>query len=337
MAKGARREQYQLPQIDLPDLQNLKVQVLSPRPPDAEDLIEHLHQKLRAQAPRREKKPGEPIELGDEVECDIVTVVDGVVLPGSVKQGALLEMREFSHLPGFIEQVLQMTTFTARTFELTMPADYPIEGFRGKSATFYVEARRAFQVDEPSMEDPVALEGAGLGGDIEQAMEAVAAEIDEEQGQQMLIEASQAVLDVVADRVQETVPEAAIDEELRLLWQRSEAPVLESREFSSELVEQALNDFLDDADLRAQAAHRIKVGLVLGALVREQNLAPSAEVMTTLLKTAADQVGVTFEEARESLAEDPVEAQKAGYAALYQTAVEYLMERAEVEVLDEPL
>ena len=334
MAKDTRREQYRLPQISLPSLDDLKVQVFSPPPPTAEELIEHLYQRLRALAPRRERKPGDPIEAGDEVECDIVTVVDGVVVPGSVKREAVLEMRELPHLPGFIEQLLQMTTFTASTFELSLPDDYPVEGLQGKSATFYVEVRRVFQVEQPSMEDPAALSEAGLGEDIEQAMEAVAAEIDSEQGQQMLVEAAQAVLDTVADRVQDEVPDAAIDEELRQLWQKTDAPVLKGREFSGELVEQALNDFLDDPSLRAQAAHRIKVGLVLGALVREQNLTPSVDIMTTLLQAAADGVGVSFEEARESLAEDPVEAQKATYAALYQTAVEYLMRRAEVEVLD---
>jgi trigger factor len=311
------------------------VQVFSPPSPTADVLIEHLHQKLRALAPRRERKPGEPIELGDEVECDIVTLVAGVVVPGSVKRGALLEMREFTHLPGFIEQLLQMATFTARSFELDLPDDYPVEGLRGKTATFYVEARSVFQVDRPPLEDPEALARAGLGQDIEQALEAVAAEIDEEQGQQLLVEAAQAVLDTVAGRVDdEVVPDAAIDEELRQLWQMTDAPVLEDREFSGEFVEQALNDFLDDSSLRAQAVHRIKVGLVLAALVREQNLAPSEEVMNTLLQAAADGVGVSFEEAKESLVQEPLEAQKAAHSALYQTAVEYLMARAEVEVLE---
>ena len=184
------------------------------------------------------------------------------------------------------------------------------------------------------MEDPEALAGAGLGEDIEQAMETVAKEIDEEQGQQLLIQAAQAVLDAVADRVEESVPEAAVDEELRQTWQRSDAPVLDGRRFSEDLVEQALNDFLDDPSLRAQAAHRIKVGLVLGALVREHNLGPSEEIMTELLREAASGVGVSYDQAKESLAEDPLQAQKAAYTALYQTAVEHLMAGAQVEVLE---
>jgi trigger factor len=334
MTEVSRREAYKLPQIKLPSLEGLKVQVAGPRPPTADELIERLHQRLRADSPRRERKPGEVIQLGDEVECDIVTVSGGRVVFGGVKHGALLEMRDFVHLPGFVEELLKIPTFHAGSFELTLPDDYPAPNLAGKTATFYVEIRRVFEVEQPELDDLVALKAAGLGEDIDAAMDAIAAEIDEEQGRELLVLASQAVLDALADRVTEEVPPAAVDEELRQLWQQTEAPVLQGRDFSRELVEQSLNRFLDDPDLRAQAAHRIKVGLVLGALISEHNLAPSPEVVKELLEAAAEGVGVSSQEARNAVASDPVQAQTVAFSGLYQTAVEYLMSRAEVEVLD---
>ena len=335
MAEVSRREAYKLPRIELPSLEGLKVQVAGPRLPTADELIERLHQKLRAEAPHRERKPGEAICLGDEVECDIVTVADGRVVSGGVRHGARLEMREFVHLPGFVEELLKIPTFTAGTFELTLPDDYPAADLAGRTATFYVEVRRVFEVAQPELDDSAALQAAGLGEDIDKAMEAIAAEIDEEQGRELLVLASQTVLDAVADRVTEEVPAAAVDEELRQLWQQTEALVLQGRDFSKELVEQSLNRFLDDPELRAQAEHRIKVGLVLGALISEQNLAPSPEVVRDLLETAAEGVGVSTEEAREAVARDPVQAQTVAFSGLYQPAVEYLMSRAEVEVLED--
>ena len=335
MAEVSRREAYKLPQIELPSLEGLKVQVAGPRPPTADELIERLHQRLRAEAPRRERKPGEAICLGDEVECDIVTVAGGRVVSGGVKHGARLEMREFVHLPGFVEEVLKIPTFTAGTFELTLPDDYPAADLAGRIATFYVEIRRVFEVEQPELDDSAALQAAGLGEDIDEAMETIAAEIDEEQGRDLLVLASQTVLDAVADRVTEEVPPAAVDEELRQLWQQTEARVLQGRDFSKELVEQSLTRFLDDPELRAQAEHRIKVGLVLGALISELKLAPSPEVVRELLEAAADGVGVSSEEAREAVASDPVQAQTVAFSGLYQTAVEYLMSRAEVEVVED--
>ncbi|MFA5505776.1 MAG: hypothetical protein WC314_22945 [Vulcanimicrobiota bacterium] len=336
MTEGVRREAYKLPEIRLPSLENLKVQVVSPPAPSADELIEALHQKLRACASRRERKPGEALSPGDEVECDIVTVVDGQVIPGSVRHGVRLEMRTFEHMPGFIENLLEMKTFSARTFSLSLPADYPVLEMAGKTATFYVEVRRAFQVDQPELDDEARLREAGLGGDLDEAMETIAAQLDEEQGQQLLIDASQAVLEAVAERVSEEVPKAAVDEELRRLWQTAQAPVLQGREFPEEMVKQALVSFLEDPLLRAEATDRIKIGLVLGALIKEKELAPSAEVVQDLLQEAAEAVGISTEEAREAVGGDPLEAQKVGFAGLYHTAVEYLVGLAEVEILEAP-
>ena len=120
----------------------------APSPPSADELIERLHRTLRAGAPRRERKPGESIELGDEVHCDILTVVDARVVPGGVQHDARLEMREYLHLPGFVEQVLSMTCFSAKSFELPLPADYPAKELAGKQASSLESDLSSCQADK---------------------------------------------------------------------------------------------------------------------------------------------------------------------------------------------
>jgi trigger factor len=245
-------------------------------------------------------------------------------------------MREFLHLPGFLEELLRMTTFSARTFELTLPEDYPVPAVAGEKATFYVEARRVFQVDPIDMEDGEALAAAGLGNSLDQAMQAIAAEIDAEQGEELLVEATQTVLDALARRVEVEIPPAAIDEELRQTWQRSEGVVLSQKKLPPEMVALAEGEFIKNPVLRHQAEQRIKVGLALGALVESEGLAPTAETMTMLLETAAAQTGTTVEEAKSSLRAEPAYALQAGHTALYLNAVEFVMSRAVVDVLDPP-
>jgi trigger factor len=311
------------------------VTVQAPGPPTADELIERLHQRLTAHSPRRERKPGEFLEPGDEVECDIITMIAGHTVPGGVKRGARFELREFLHLPGFIDQLLGTETFSAQTFELTLPEDYGVPEVAGQVATYYVENRRAFQIGRPELDDAESLKAAGLGETLEQALEIVAQEIDEEQGQALLIEASLAVLDALAHRVVEPIPEAAIDEELRQLWQKTEGLVFEGKPFSQEMTELALEDFLNNPDMRGQAAQRIKVNLALGAIIEKENLKPTEETMTMLLETAAADLDIDTEQAKQSLKDNPQEAQEAVQSALYQQAVEYVVSRAKIEVLDE--
>jgi trigger factor len=331
-----KRQPYCLPQIEAPSLDDLRVQLASPSPPTAEELIERLHQRLRQCASRRQRDPGEPIEMGDEVECDLITLVEGRPIPGGIHSLAHLEVREFLHLPGLLEQLLSMTTFSAKTFELVLPQDYPVPWAAGRTATIFVEARRVFQIAPTDLEDSAALRAAGLGDNLEQAMEAIAAEIDAEQGEELLVDATQTVLQALAGRVSAEVPPAAVDEELRQIWQKSEGAVLSGKNLSADLLANAQAAFLRDPFNRQQAEQRIKAGLALGALVEKEGLSPSAETMTMLLKSAAEQTGVPLEQAKASLKSEPLSAQQAGQTALYLNAVEFVMSRALVDVLDPP-
>lgn len=316
------------------DLEDLSVTVSSPPPPTGEEILEALHQRVREKAPRRERKPGEAVDWGDEVECDLITLCEGRILPGGIRRSARLEMREFLHLPGFIEGIVGMPTFSAKTFELTLPPDYVDSDVAGKRATFYLEARRVYQLEPCSLDDPQALNRAGLGESVEEALERIAQQIDEEQGEALLIEATQAVLAKLAERIEMPVPDAAVDEELRLTWEHSEGVVLEGKGFSQEMVASSLATFLADPRNRREAELRIKVGLALGAVASAHGLAPDEESARSLLVAAAGGAEVTLQEARESLRTEHGGPELLARAALYQKTVEFVVARAHIEVGD---
>jgi len=328
------RQQYELPEIRSLDLENLSVTISAPPPPTAEELLEALHQRVREKASRRERKPGEAIAWGDEVECDFITLCEGRILPGGIRRSARLEMREFLHLPGFIEGIVGMPTFSAKTFELTLPPDYVNSEVAGKRATFYLEARRVYQVEPLPLDDREALNRAGLGESVEEALERIAEQIDEEQGEALLVEATQAVLAELAERIDLPVPDAAVDEELRLTWEHSEGVVLEGKGFSREMVALSLAGFLADPQHRQEAELRIKVGLALGAVASEHGLAPDEECARNLLEAAAGGAEVTPKVARESLKLEHEGPEQLARAALYQKAVEFVVARAHIEVED---
>lgn len=328
------REQYQLPSVEAPDLTNLEVDVLAAQPPSPEELVERLYQLLRAKAPRSEKDAGDALAEGDEVVCDIVTVVDGEIVPGGVQGARRFELREFLHLPGFIERVLGMTVYSASSFELDLPADYIIERLAGRPAIFYVEVQQAFSVETPELDDPVALAAAGLGSSTEEAMQYVAQEIDREQGELLLVEATQSVLHQMALQLEVEIPEAAIDEELRRLWLRTGASVLSGKGFSDEVVSIAETAFLNDSDYREQAGRRIKIGLALASLVEKHNLAPDSDALNSILDAVSQELGQETSELKEAIAHEPLDAQRAAHTAIYFRAVEFVMSKAKIRVLE---
>lgn len=327
------RQAYQLPTIQPPSLEGLTVTLRTPTI-EADDLMEALHQRLRAVCQRREREAGEPIAPGDEVLCDLITLVDGRTIPGGTRRGAEFEVREFLHLPGFIDQVIGMETFSAKTFELRLPEDnYPAPGLAGKTATYYLENRGAVEVGIPELDDADLLAKAGLGNSLEEAMEHLAQELDAEQGQALLIEASQAALSALAKRVEATIPPAAVDEELYQLWQKNDALVFQGKPFSNDFVEAARTDFVSDPNRRSEAEERIKIGLALGSLIESEGLEPSSQVLEELLSPISAQLSLTLEEAKECLKENRQELQLVGRLALYQEAVSFVIARTSFEFL----
>lgn len=331
---SAPRAQYSLPRVPAPDLDHLQVKLIAPSPPSAEELVERLHQHLRAHTPTRAKKPGEPILLGDEIVCDIITVVEGEILGRSVQANQRFEMRAFDHLPGFIEMLTGMETFSARTFSLKLPDNSIAPALSGLEATFYVEVREAVEFEPATLDDPEALKRSGLSSNLEEAMSALAEQLDREQGDELLIEATLIVLDALASQVNQKIPEAAIDEELRRTWQRNAACVLEGKGFSEQMRVAAEQSFLSDPEMRDQAENRIKIGLALAAVVEENNLSPDADFLDSLLLATAQELGKDPSQLKDALKAEHPGLQTAANTALYFRAVEFVMSRAQIEVLE---
>lgn len=325
---------YTLPTVEAPSLEDLEVTIAAAPLPTSEDLIERLHVILRDAAPRRKRSEGEALEMGDEVDCDFLMEVDGQLAASGVQRMPRLEMREILVLPGLIEALVGMTPHSQKTVELDLPRDYPDPALANRRVTFHLRVREAFAVEMPELDDEAALAAAHLGSDIDEAMATISELIDNEQGEQLLVDATEAVLDALASRVTEEVPDEVVDEELRLGWLQGPGALL-GEGFSEEQVEEARVAFASSPVVRADAVQRIKVNLALAALVESERLEPSAEVMTELLEAAALPLDLTLAELKKALASEPAEARKAVEGALYVTAVEFVMARAKVNVLDE--
>jgi len=260
-------------------------------------------------------------------------VAGGQILSDSVLHAALVEMRPMPHLPGLIEGLVGRETFSAASLELDLPADYPAPELASVRATFFVEARRVFALEMPALDDPAALCAAGLGADLESAMEALAREADAELGDEMLVAATEAVLDALAERTEADIPRALVDEELRRRWDGGPGQMLANAEFPAAFQAGAREAFLGNLALRAEAYRRLRIGLALGALVKREGLAPQESDVAQLMAVAAERVGISVAEAKRAVAGQPQEARQVFDTALYLAAVEFVMARAKVNVV----
>lgn len=324
-----------LPRAAVPPLGKLEVEVVSPVPPTADDLIERLYERLRGDAPRRERGPDESIGPGDEVVCDLIITVAGQLIPGGVRPRVSLEMREYPALPGLVEALVGARPHSRKQFQLTLPTDSVVETLAGKCADLQVVIHQVYEVDQPDLEDPKALNYSGLGSTPEQAMEILAQEIDEEQGEELMLAATEAVLAELGRRVRIEISDELVDSELERVFEQSQGELLREVGFAENLIEQSKQEYLLDASLREEARLRLKTEAALRAIIEQHRFAPTPEDVDRLLEAAAATLGISRQAARKALLEEDSElARSVIKSAIHLAAVEFVMSRASFKIIE---
>ena len=315
-------------------MHGLEVTVVSPSAPTADELIEQLYEKLRASAPRRERGIDEVLGWGDDVVCDLAVTVDGHLIPGGVRAWTTLELREYPLLPGLVEALVDSHPQTEVQTTITLPADYPAEQFAGRKAELFLFVHQAFEIAQPDMEDEAALERAGLGSNINDAMQTLADELDQEKGQQLLLQATQAVLAEFGRRIRVDISEELIDSELQRVWEESFEDALARMGFEDGQVDDAWYDYAEDPALREEVATRLKTDAGLRAVAEQEEFAPDLEDIDEFLADTADAVGVSRESASQWIREQEELSRTVINSSIHRQAIEYVMARAKINVLD---
>lgn len=319
-----------LPPVAAPSLEGLEVVV--PQPPDLteEDIQLRFFELARPYAKVRERSPQEAVAEGDELVIDVVGYSGDKLIPFSVRSDLDYDLVPDPTLPGFAEALVGAKVGESVQVEITLPQDYEVASLRGAPARFMADIKQAYQVDMPNPDGPELLAALGRGNTLEQVMDAIVEELEEELSDQLLVEARDRVLDEVAARTKVEIPGALIDEEIRRKWAELEGPVLTAKDFSHEEQKESLNGWLNDADLRLDAARRLRISLALKAIAERDGLKLTPERLEELLEDVAAQIGISVEETRAALTNDPSAAEKVEQVAWHLMAVEYVMSKAKV-------
>ena len=97
----------------------------------------------------------------------------------------------------------------------------------------------------------------------------------------------------------------------------------------------AKNSYLSEEIVVQRELIRQKKGLALAALIEQEKLVPTEEIMLALLEPAAAAAGVGVTEMKSALREKPKEAEEITMQALQLAAIEVVMAAASIEVLSD--
>jgi trigger factor len=281
---------------------------------------------------RKQRTTYTPVEreaqTGDRVRVDFTGTIDGAEFAGGQAKDFPIILGEGRMLPEFETALNGVKAGESRAFDLTFPADYHGKEVAGRTAHF---ALTALAVEEPHVPalDAQFVQAFGVAsGEVDDLRREVEANLKLELKRKIEASVKAQALQGLRKQASFAVPKALVDSEAQLLRQRAIANLREQQNVKAEDLEVSVDLF------RPQAEERVALGLIIGELVRTQNLQAKPEQVRALVTETAQ----TYEQPEAVVRwhyEKPERLRDFEAMVLEQNVVDWVLARA--KVTDKPM
>ncbi|BDM65050.1 trigger factor [Shewanella sp. NFH-SH190041] len=266
------------PEVELKGLDAIAVEkpVADVTDADVDNMIETLR-KQHAQYDVVEREAAD----GDKVKVNFVGSVDGEEFEGGKAEGFELHLGSGRMIPGFEEGIVGHKAGDEFDIDVTFPEEYHAENLKGKPAKFAITVTEVLGASLPEVNDEfakqfgIAEEGvAGLKAEIRKNM-------TRELEQALKANIKEQVIEGLLTNNEIDLPKALIDGEVNVLRQQA------MQRFGSQFGNQANMPELPAELFTEQAERRVKVGLLLGEVIKANELKADDARVTALIESMA--------------------------------------------------
>ncbi|MFA0407073.1 trigger factor [Vibrio splendidus] len=262
------------PEVELKGLENITVEkpAVEVKEADVEEMIETLR---KQQATWTEVEAA--ADAGSRATIDFVGSIDGEEFEGGKAENFPLEMGAGRMIPGFEDGIVGKTAGMEFEIEVNFPEDYHAENLKGKAAKFSimlnkVEARELPELNEEFVSKFGAAEGVeGLKAEVRKNME-------RELKQAVKNRIKEQAIDGLVNENNIDVPSALIDQEIGVLRQQAAQRFGGNTEAADQLPRELFEE---------QAKRRVVVGLLLGEVIKTEELKADDEKVKAIIEEMA--------------------------------------------------
>ena len=325
LAFSAEFEVY--PEVQVPDLAQLDIKRSVAQVGDTE--VDRTIDILRKQRAQHEARADRAAEDGDRVTLDFAGTIDGVPFDGGKAEGFPFVLGQGRMLPEFETAVRGMKAGESKTFPLAFPADYGGAEVAGKTAEFAITVTEVAEAVLPTLDAEFAKSLGQAEGDIDKLRADITANLQREVKQRTQGRTKTSVMDALAQASTFDVPKALIDSDT----QNRVAAARE--ELKQRGVPNAESVPIPAEAFAAESERRVRLGLVVSELVKQQQLQAKPEQVRARIEEFAQsyeqpaQVVSYYLSDRQRRAE--IEA-----VVLEDNVVEYILSKAKVAEEDVP-
>ena len=310
------------PEVKIGDLAAAEVERVTTEVGD--EAVDKTLDILRKQRRTFQQRPAvEPAAAGDRVTIDFAGTVDGVPFEGGKAEGFQFIIGEGQMLEQFDAAVRGMKSGDSKTFPLQFPADYQGKEVAGKEADFMVTLKKIEVPHLPAVDEAFA-KSLGIGSGTVEALRAdIRKNLEREVKFRVQARNKASVMDALVKVSELEVPKALVAGETERMVE----------DMRADLKKRGMKD-ADTANIpaemfTAQAEKRVRLGLVVGELVRSQNLQAKPEQLQAHIEELSQSYEKPAEVMRWYLSDRKRMADVEGVVVENNVAA-YVLERAKV-------
>jgi trigger factor len=263
-----------------------------------------------------------PAEDGDRVIVDFSGTIDGVEFAGGQAKDFPILLGEGRMLPEFEAALKGVEPGQTKAFALTFPADYHGQEVAGKTAQFSLVVKDVSTPRLPPLDDEFARAFGIASGRLDDLRAEVTSNLTLELRRKVEAVLKEQAFAALRGQAKFALPKAMIDVEAQGMMERM-AQDLRQQGMKAEDIKLSADMF------KAQAENRVALGLVVGELVRANNLAARPEQVKALVTEAAQ----TYEQPEAVVRwhyEKPERLNEFEAAAVERNIVEWVLARVNV-------
>ena len=259
----------------------------------------------------------------DQVLIDFIGELNGAPFEGGEAKGFSVVLGSGRMLPDFENAIIGMQAGETKAYDMSFPADYHGKEVAGKKVTFTITLH---SVEAPSLPELNAEFAKSLGvkdGDVNKLKEEIRGNLVRETERRLKLRNKDCAMNALLKISQLDVPKALLDLETRNIIKQT----IREMEERGRQIPQGMT--LPPELFSERAQKRVKLGLILAEVVKQQNLKANPEQVKALVQDYAQSFDHPEDVIRWHYA-DPSRLQPVENLVLEDNAVDWVMKTAKV-------
>jgi len=265
------------PDVKIGSLSGLKLERLAVEVADTD--VDNTLETLRKQRAAYDKTERAAAK-GDFLVIDFLGKLDGMPFKGGDAQNFGVVLGEGRMLPDFEAALIGMKSAEEKSFDLTFPADYQPE-LTGKTVQFAVTVKVVNAPKLPPVDAEFAKSLGVLDGDVGKMRAEIKANLERELKKRIQAKTKEQVMDALLSVSELDLPQSLVEMEISRLQEQA-VKDLEARGMTTKDLQLPPKLFVERAE------KRVKLGLVLSEVVKQNELRAKPEQIRAMVEEHAE-------------------------------------------------